>query len=67
MDIRKNEDQEPKLNRLTLEELQAMALSNNPTIRQARTSVEAAAGRTRQAGLWPNSTIGYVGEEILSQ
>ena len=65
IDTRNSEDQEPPSNRrLTLEGLQAMARSFNPTIRQARASVEAAAGRTRQAGLWPNPTIGYVGDEI---
>ena len=49
---------------VTLEELQQMALTNNPTLRQARAGVRAAAGRTRQAGLWPNPTVGYTGEEI---
>src|SRR6204780_4806515 len=41
---------------LTLEQLQEMAL--------AKTGVESAAGRLRQAGLWPNPTIGYSGDEI---
>ncbi len=49
---------------MTLEELQRMALTNNPTLGQAKAGVNAATGRTRQAGLWPNPTIGYVGEEI---
>ena len=49
---------------LTLEELQQMALANNPTLGQAKAGVAAAAGRTRQAGLWPNPTVGYTGEEI---
>src|ERR1700722_11530514 len=49
---------------LTLEELQAMALANNPTLGQAKTGVNAAAGRTHQAGLWPNPPVGYTGEEI---
>jgi outer membrane protein, heavy metal efflux system len=49
---------------LTLEELQMMALGNNPTLGQAKAGVNAAAGRTHQAGLWPNPTIGYTGEEI---
>jgi cobalt-zinc-cadmium efflux system outer membrane protein len=49
---------------MTLEELQQMALANNPTLGQAKAGVTAAAGRTRQAGLWPNPTVGYVGEEI---
>ena len=49
---------------LTLEQLQAMALGNNPTLAQAKAGVRAAAGRSRQAGLWPNPTIGYRGDEI---
>jgi cobalt-zinc-cadmium efflux system outer membrane protein len=49
---------------VTLEQLQQMALASNPTLRQAKAGVRAAAGRTRQAGLWPNPTLGYVGEEI---
>ena len=44
---------------LTLEQLQQLALANNPTLAQAKAGVRAAAGRTRQAGLWPNPTIGY--------
>lgn len=49
---------------VTLQQLEEMALANNPTMRQAEAGVEAARGRTRQAGAWPNPTIGYVGEEI---
>jgi cobalt-zinc-cadmium efflux system outer membrane protein len=49
---------------VTLEQLQQTALANNPTLRQAKAGVRAAAGRTRQAGLWPNPTVGYTGEEI---
>jgi outer membrane protein, heavy metal efflux system len=49
---------------MTLEELQRIALANNPTLGQAKAGVNAAKGRTLQAGLWPNPTVGYVGEEI---
>lgn len=49
---------------LTLDQLQQIALANNPTLAQAQAGVRAAAGRTRQAGLLPNPTIGYMGEEI---
>lgn len=49
---------------MTLEELQRMALANNPTLGQAKAGVTAATGRTLQAGLWPNPTVGYVGEEV---
>jgi outer membrane protein, heavy metal efflux system len=50
--------------RMTLPQLQQMALTNNPTLRQAKAAVTAVEGLTRQAGLWPNPTLGYVGEEI---
>ena len=49
---------------LTLEQLQELALANNPTLGQAKAGVRAAAGRSRQAGLWPNPTVGYTGDEI---
>jgi cobalt-zinc-cadmium efflux system outer membrane protein len=49
---------------MTLDQLQQMALTNNPTLRQAKAGVTAAEGLTRQAGLWPNPTVGYVGEEM---
>src|SRR5580704_17515853 len=49
---------------LTLEELQQMALQNNPTFAQATANVQAAEGRKKQSGLYPNPTIGYQGEQI---
>src|SRR5271156_2835469 len=49
---------------MTLEQLQQIALTNNPTLGQAKAGVNAARGLTHQAGLWPNPTVGYVGEEI---
>lgn len=49
---------------LTLSQLEQMALANNPTVQQAQAGVEAARGRARQAGAWPNPLIGYSGEEI---
>ena len=49
---------------LTLRQLEDMALANNPTVQQAQAGVDAARGRARQAGAWPNPTVGYVGEEI---
>lgn len=49
---------------LRLEDLEGMALVNNPTIAQAATAVHAAKGQKIQAGLYPNPTIGYAGEEI---
>ena len=49
---------------MRLDDLQAIALENNPTLRQAETQIRAAQGRQRQAGLWPNPIAGYTGEEI---
>lgn len=49
---------------LTLADLEQLALKNNPTIAQAASEIAAARGRAKQAGLWPNPTIGYTGTEI---
>jgi len=48
----------------TLEDLERMALANNPTLKQAAAEIAAAAGRAKQAGLYPNPTLSAVGEEI---
>lgn len=50
--------------RYTREELQKIALESNPTLAQAESEIRAASGRRRQAGLWPNPSLGYTGEEI---
>jgi cobalt-zinc-cadmium efflux system outer membrane protein len=55
-------DQTQKI--ITLEELQQMALQNNPTLAQSATNIRAAEGRRKQSGLYPNPTVGYQGEEI---
>ena len=49
---------------ISLEELQQMALQHNPTLAQATANIRAAEGRKKQSGLYPNPTIGYLGEEI---
>jgi cobalt-zinc-cadmium efflux system outer membrane protein len=49
---------------LRLQDLERMALENSPTLRQAEAAVRAAEGRRVQAGLLPNPTVGYFGEEI---
>jgi cobalt-zinc-cadmium efflux system outer membrane protein len=54
----------PALPSFTLEQLLQMARSSNPTLGQAQAGVRGAAGRTLQAGLWPNPTVGYSGDEI---
>src|SRR5690242_12538349 len=44
---------------ISLEELERMALANNPTVAQAEAAIRSAEGRRKQAGLWPNPIIGY--------
>src|SRR5215510_12718517 len=49
---------------LSLEDLERMALANNPTLAQADAAIRAAEGRRKQAGLWPNPVVGYEGDGI---
>jgi cobalt-zinc-cadmium efflux system outer membrane protein len=49
---------------MRLEDLEGMALAGNPTLAQAQANVQIAAGQARQAGLYPNPTAGYYGDEI---
>ena len=49
---------------LRLEELEQLALKNNPTLAQAEAAIRAAEGRRKQAGLWPNPIVGYEGEGL---
>ena len=49
---------------MTLEELQQMASQNNPTFKQSAANIQAAEGRKKQSGLYPNPTVGYQGEQI---
>ena len=50
--------------KLSLADLEKLALQNNPTIAQADSEIEGARGRAKQAGQFPNPTIGYTGSEI---
>lgn len=52
---------------LTLARLEQLALENNPTAGAAQAAIEAARGRARQAGAWPNPVAGYAGEEITTR
>jgi cobalt-zinc-cadmium efflux system outer membrane protein len=47
-----------------LEDLEQIALANNPTIAQVQANLRVASGMARQAGLYPNPTVGYYGDEI---
>ena len=49
---------------MRLEELEQMALANNPTVAQVQANLRVATGLARQAGLYPNPTVGYYGDEI---
>lgn len=52
---------------LSLSDLEQMALRGNPTLAQAAAQIEAAHGRALQAGLYPNPSVGYQGEQIGSR
>lgn len=54
----------PEQKTITLEELQQMALQRNPTFAQSAANIQAAEGRKKQSGLYPNPTVGYQGEQI---
>ena len=47
-----------------LESLEQLALANNPTLAQVQANVRVSTGLARQAGLYPNPTVGYYGDEI---
>lgn len=49
---------------LTLEDLQGIALANNPTLVQANAQLQAEQGAAYQAGLPFNPVIGYTSEQI---
>lgn len=49
---------------LSLDDLEQMALANNPTLEQAARSIQALQGKYLQEGLYPNPVVGYAGEEI---
>jgi len=48
----------------SLAEAETLALANNPTLRQAEAEIRTAQARQKQAGLYPNPSVGYSGEEI---
>jgi cobalt-zinc-cadmium efflux system outer membrane protein len=54
----------PATSTLTVSDLEQQAIQNNPTLRQTAARVEAARGRSLQAGLYPNPTVGYEGDRI---
>jgi outer membrane protein, heavy metal efflux system len=48
----------------TLEEAQRLATASNPTLRQAQAEIRAAKAREQQSALYPNPSVGYLGDEI---
>ncbi|QDS99248.1 TolC family protein [Adhaeretor mobilis] len=48
-----------------LDELLSLASDNNPTLRQSRLHISAELGKALQAGLYPNPTLSYSGEQIF--
>ena len=55
---------EPVSDELTLDQLERIALANNPTLRQAAAQVTAVRGKWLQVGLKPNPRRGYFADEI---
>ena len=51
---------------LTLELLEQMALGSNPSVGRAAALVQAARGAALQAGLGPNPSVGYEGQQLGS-
>lgn len=49
---------------VTLAQLQHLAVTNSPVLRQAAADVEAARGAAVQAGLYPNPQVGYMGTDV---
>lgn len=56
----------PDLPRYTREDLERIALDNNPLIAQAAADVEAALGAAIQAGAYPNPEVGYEADTVGS-
>ena len=48
----------------TLEQAQKTASDSNPSLHQAEAEIRAAKARQQQAGLYPNPTLAYTGDEI---
>src|SRR5581483_2155455 len=51
---------------LTIDEIVARAVADNPELRAARADVDAAVGRLQQAGLRPNPELDLGGQKALS-
>lgn len=58
------DDAETPSGPLTLDMLERLARQHNPTLGQASAQIEGERAKALQAGLYPNPTIGYIGEQI---
>jgi cobalt-zinc-cadmium efflux system outer membrane protein len=54
----------PQTPTLDLAAMEARALAQHPSVQRAKADVEAAKGRERQAGAWPNPVVGGMAEEL---
>jgi cobalt-zinc-cadmium efflux system outer membrane protein len=63
--VRLADAQPPGTGVLTVDEVVARALADNPDLRAARAEVDAAIGRLRQAGLRPNPMLDLGGQKAL--
>jgi cobalt-zinc-cadmium efflux system outer membrane protein len=52
---------------ITLGELEAIALRNNPTMIQAQAQIDASLAKSLQAGLFPNPVLGYTSDQVGAQ
>jgi outer membrane protein, heavy metal efflux system len=57
----------PAVKYLRLEELEQLALVNNPTVAQADAIVRSVLGRQRQASFYPNPIVGVQGDDIKAR
>lgn len=49
---------------LRLADIEQIAMEKNPTLMQAEANIKAAQGRAKQAGLYPNPSVGVTGDEM---
>ena len=49
---------------LRLRDFEEMATGSNPTLKQASDLIRSSAGQAKQAGLYPNPSVGYEAEQI---
>jgi cobalt-zinc-cadmium efflux system outer membrane protein len=57
----------PPIKYLRLEDLERLALTNNPTVAQADAILRAVLGRQRQASFYPNPIVGFSADDIKAR